>query len=44
MSTPWLKRKARLRVLLKTTADEEEAGRALDRILHGQNVIGKTGL
>ncbi|KAJ6551162.1 kinase-like domain-containing protein [Mycena capillaripes] len=42
MSTPWLKRKARLRVLLKTTADEEEAGRALDRILHGQNVIGKT--
>ncbi|KAF7369226.1 hypothetical protein MVEN_00250300 [Mycena venus] len=27
---------------LKTSADEEEAGRALDRILHGQNVIGKT--
>ncbi|KAF8201369.1 kinase-like domain-containing protein [Mycena galopus ATCC 62051] len=42
MSTPWLKRKARLRALLKTTADEDEAGRALDRILHGQNVIGKT--
>ncbi|KAF7377452.1 hypothetical protein MSAN_00166900 [Mycena sanguinolenta] len=42
MSTPWLTRKARLRALLKTTADEDEAGRALDRILHGQNVIGKT--
>ncbi|KAJ6482534.1 kinase-like protein [Mycena sanguinolenta] len=42
MSTPWLKRKARLRALLKTTTDEDEAGRALDRILHGQNVIGKT--
>ncbi|KAJ7240865.1 kinase-like domain-containing protein [Mycena haematopus] len=42
MSTPWLKRKARLRALLKTTTDEDEAGRALDRILHGQSVIGKT--
>ncbi|KAJ7097586.1 kinase-like domain-containing protein [Mycena epipterygia] len=42
MSTTWLKRKARLRVLLKTTVDEDAAGLALDRILHGQNVIGKT--
>ncbi|KAJ6618218.1 kinase-like domain-containing protein [Mycena sp. CBHHK59/15] len=41
-TTLWLKRKARLRALLKTTEDEEEAGLALDRILHGQNVIGKT--
>ncbi|KAJ7779180.1 kinase-like protein [Mycena metata] len=42
MSTPWLKRKARLRVLLKTGDDEDDVGRALDRILHGQTVIGKT--
>ncbi|KAJ7843096.1 kinase-like protein [Mycena olivaceomarginata] len=42
MSTPWLKRKARLRALLKTPADEDTAGRALDRILHGQRVIGKS--
>ncbi|KAJ6598203.1 kinase-like domain-containing protein [Mycena vulgaris] len=42
MSTPWLTRKARLRALLKTTSDEDAAGLALDRILHGQNVIGKT--
>ncbi|KAJ7444570.1 kinase-like domain-containing protein [Mycena galericulata] len=42
MSTSWLKRKARLRALLKTSADEDAAGLALDRILHGQNVIGKT--
>ncbi|KAJ7176825.1 kinase-like protein [Mycena filopes] len=42
MSTLWLKRKARLRVLLKTGDDEDDAGRALDRILHGQTVIGKT--
>jgi hypothetical protein len=43
MSTPWLKRKARLRALLKSPADEDTAGRALDRILHGQRVIGKSG-
>ncbi|KAJ7220714.1 kinase-like protein [Mycena pura] len=44
MSTPWTKRKARLCALLKTTSDEDEdeAGIALDRILHGQLVIGKT--
>ncbi|KAJ7767977.1 kinase-like domain-containing protein [Mycena maculata] len=42
MSTPWLKRKARLDVLLKTSGDEDAAGLALDRILHGQNAIGKT--
>ncbi|KAK7052094.1 kinase-like domain-containing protein [Favolaschia claudopus] len=42
-TTSWLQRKVRLRTLLKTTTDgEEECGRALDRILHGQNVIGKT--
>ncbi|KAJ7621379.1 kinase-like protein [Roridomyces roridus] len=42
MSTPWAKRKARLRALLKNPQDDLAEGLALDRILHGQNVIGKT--
>ncbi|KAJ7054183.1 kinase-like protein [Mycena amicta] len=42
MSTLWVTRKARLCALLKTSTDENETGLALDRILHGQSVIGKT--
>ncbi|KAI0270458.1 kinase-like domain-containing protein [Gloeopeniophorella convolvens] len=42
MSTLWLKRKARLGTLLQSSGDEDEDGLALDRILHGQSVIGKT--
>ncbi|KAF7324690.1 hypothetical protein MKEN_00510500 [Mycena kentingensis (nom. inval.)] len=38
----WVTRKARLCTLLKTSADEDETGLALDRIIHGHNVIGKT--
>ncbi|CAK5274156.1 unnamed protein product [Mycena citricolor] len=40
-TTSWIKRKSRLHELLKSR-DEDEAGVALDRILHGQSVIGKT--
>lgn len=40
---PWVKRKARLNKLLKRhDEDEDAAALALDRILHGQNVIGAT--
>lgn len=42
MSLPWLQRKQRLASLLKSQGDEDEDGLALDRILHGQSVIGKT--
>ncbi|EGN94476.1 hypothetical protein SERLA73DRAFT_188399 [Serpula lacrymans var. lacrymans S7.3] len=42
MSLSWLKRKARLGSLLSSSGDEDEEGLALDRILHGQSVIGKT--
>ncbi|KAF7303885.1 hypothetical protein MIND_00618600 [Mycena indigotica] len=42
MSTSWLSRKARLCALLKTSTDEDETGFALDRILHGQSVIGNS--
>jgi hypothetical protein len=42
MSLSWHKRKTRLNRLLKSTGDENEDGMALDRILHGQRVIGKT--
>ncbi|KAH9020261.1 kinase-like protein [Lactarius deliciosus] len=42
MFTSWLKRKARLGVLLQSNGDEDEDGLALDRILHGQSVIAKT--
>ncbi|OCH86956.1 kinase-like protein [Obba rivulosa] len=42
MSKSWRKRKARLGTLLESKGDEDEDGLALDRILHGQSVIGKT--
>ncbi|KAF8269164.1 kinase-like domain-containing protein [Lactarius quietus] len=42
MFTSWLKRKARLGILLQSSGDEDEDGLALDRILHGQSVIAKT--
>ncbi|TDL17569.1 kinase-like protein [Rickenella mellea] len=42
MPTLWRDRKARLKALLGSDGDEEEEGLALDRILHGQSVIGKT--
>ena len=42
MSSPWIKRKARLSKLLQNNEDEDAEGLALDRILHGQSVIGKT--
>ncbi|KAF8876926.1 kinase-like domain-containing protein [Infundibulicybe gibba] len=42
MSLSWLQRKTRLTSLLKSRGDEEADGLALDRLLHGQNVIGKT--
>ncbi|KAA1467069.1 kinase-like protein [Dentipellis sp. KUC8613] len=41
-SKSWKKRKARLDELLGSEADEDAEGLALDRILHGQSVIGKT--
>ncbi len=43
MFTSWLKRKARLGALLQSSGNEDEDGLALDRILHGQSVIAKTG-
>ncbi|KAJ3767254.1 kinase-like protein [Lentinula raphanica] len=42
MSLSWVHRKTRLQGLLKSTGDEDEDGLALDRLLHGQLVIGKT--
>jgi len=42
MSLSWFKRKARLATLLKSQGDEDADGLALDRLLHGQSVIGKT--
>ncbi|KIY74179.1 kinase-like protein [Cylindrobasidium torrendii FP15055 ss-10] len=42
MSLPWKKRKERLQVLLKSHGDEGQDGVALDRLLHGASVIGKT--
>ncbi|KAL1745220.1 kinase-like domain-containing protein [Schizophyllum fasciatum] len=42
MSHSWRSRKARLSELLRSEGDEEADGLALDRLLHGQNVIGKT--
>jgi len=45
MSSRWLKRRTRLRELLTiSTQDEDEEALAIDRVLHGQNVIGKTGI
>ncbi|KAF8803474.1 kinase-like protein [Phlegmacium glaucopus] len=42
MFLPWQQRKARLASLLKSCGDEEADGIALDRLMHGQSVIGKT--
>jgi hypothetical protein len=42
MSLSWNQRKLRLAALLKSGGDEDEEGLALDRLTHGQNVIGKT--
>jgi hypothetical protein len=44
MFTSWIKRKARLGTLLQSNGDEVEDGLALDRILHGQSVIARTGV
>ena len=45
MSSRWLKRRTRLRELLTTSVqDEDEEALAIDRVLHGQNIIGKTGI
>ena len=44
MSLPWFHRKTRLAALLKSLGDDDAEGLALDRILHGQSVIGKTGM
>lgn len=41
MSQSWPRRRARLGALLDTE-DEDEQALALDRLLHGQSVIGKT--
>jgi hypothetical protein len=42
MSLSWYTRKTRLRLLLKSCGNEGEDALALDRLLHGQAVIGKT--
>ncbi|KAG6888599.1 hypothetical protein C0995_007118 [Termitomyces sp. Mi166 len=43
MSLSWSQRKLRLASLLKSgQGDEDAEGLALDRILHGQSIIGKT--
>ncbi|GBE86225.1 kinase-like protein [Sparassis crispa] len=42
MSTTWHRRKTRLGILLDADGDEDAESLALDRILHGQSVIGKT--
>lgn len=42
MSISWSKRKTRLIKLLESGEDEDTVSLALDRILHGQSVIGKT--
>lgn len=44
MSLSWAERKDLLGSLLQTLGhDDEEEGLALDRILHGQSIVGKTG-
>jgi|SRR5882762_1409719 hypothetical protein len=42
MALSWTKRKARLSSLLDIQGDGDSEGLALDRILHGQSIIGKT--
>ncbi|KII85494.1 hypothetical protein PLICRDRAFT_178559 [Plicaturopsis crispa FD-325 SS-3] len=41
-SSSWFDRKTRLSVLLKSHGDDDADALALDRLLHGQSVIGKT--
>ena len=43
MSLSWHQRKARLASLLKTAEDEDAEAEALDKLMHGQSAIGKTG-
>ena len=43
MSLSWHTRKARLGNLLDSQGNEDDDALALDRLLHGQSVIGKTG-
>jgi hypothetical protein len=45
MSLSWRQRKTRLATLLNgnNQDDEDAEGVAIDRLMHGQNVIGKTG-
>lgn len=42
MSLSWTQRKTRLASLLKSRGDEDADGIAIDRLMHGQRVIGKT--
>jgi hypothetical protein len=42
MSLSWFKRKARLDTLLQSQGDDDEDALSLDRLLHGQSVIGQT--
>jgi len=43
MSLPWRQRKTRLASLIGSNGDEVEDGTSIDRLMHGQSVIGKTG-
>jgi hypothetical protein len=42
MPLTWTQRKARLDCLLDSQGDEDADALSIDRILHGQSVIGKT--
>ena len=42
MSLTWTQRKARLSLLLNIQGDEDAEALVIDRLLHGQTVIGKT--
>ncbi|KAF8901457.1 kinase-like domain-containing protein [Gymnopilus junonius] len=42
MSLSWHLRKTRLASLLQSQGDEDAEGIALDRLMHGQSIIGKT--
>ena len=45
MSLSWYKRKTRLSSLIGTAEDGEDGEAiALDQLMHGQTVIGKTGV
>lgn len=43
MDFAWHSRKSRLDALLQSQGDDDQDGVALDRLLHGQSIIGKTG-